>query len=84
MMANFMGQAPITWRTKKTVRVVEAMKVIVAARDRRDRRAKPQTPWPEVQPDPKVTPTPTSSPPRIKTPGVATELTTGKAPVRAL
>jgi hypothetical protein len=28
------------------------MKVILAAMDRRDSRATPQTPWPEVQPDP--------------------------------
>jgi hypothetical protein len=35
----------------KTVAAVVAMKVSVAAIDRGDSRAMPQTPWPDVQPD---------------------------------
>jgi hypothetical protein len=38
------------------------MKVRVAAMDRGDSRAMPQTPWPDVQPEPKVTPIPTMNP----------------------
>ena len=44
---------PSTWRTTKTVTIAVAMKVAVAAIERGDSRAMPQTPWPEVQPEPK-------------------------------
>lgn len=40
----------------------QAMKVTVAAKERGERRAKPHTPWPEVQPEPSLVPKPTSSP----------------------
>jgi hypothetical protein len=36
----------------KTVSPVVSMNTAVAAIDRRDSRATPQTPWPEVHPDP--------------------------------
>ena len=40
----------------------KAMKVRTAASERVDSRASPQTPWPDVQPEPSAVPTPTSSP----------------------
>lgn len=39
-----------------------AMNVATAAKDRGDKRARPQTPWPDVQPDPTAVPIPTSKP----------------------
>src|SRR5690606_33662508 len=54
---------PMTWRTTKTVMAVVPMKVSVARMERGDSRAMPQTTWPDVQPEPKWTPAPTSSPP---------------------
>ena len=38
------------------------MKIPVATNERGDRRAKPQTPWPLVQPEPSRAPKPTSRP----------------------
>ena len=46
------GQPTSTCRVMNTVRAVEAMKVRVAASERDDRRARPQMPWPLVQPEP--------------------------------
>ena len=58
------------------------MKVATAEIDRGDSRAMPQTPWPEVQPDPKVTPIPTMKPPTISM-GVETGTSTaGICPMR--
>ena len=62
-------QPPIRWRITKTVIAVVAINVKVAEIDRLDRRAMPQTPWPDVQPEPKVTPSPTIKPP-IKSIGI--------------
>ena len=68
----------------KTVIPVVSMKVIVATMERFDRRAIPHTPWPEVQPDPKVTPMPTMTPPMIKA-GVDTGTeTSGSDPVTSM
>ena len=39
-----------------------AMKIAVAAIDRADRRAIPQTPWPDVQPPPSLVPKPINNP----------------------
>ncbi len=47
----------------RTVAPVVCMNVSVAAMDRRESRANPQTPWPDVQPEAKVTPIPTMNPP---------------------
>lgn len=52
-----------TWRTRKTVNAPLSMKVSVATSDRGDNRARPQTPWPLVQPLPWDVPQPTSKPP---------------------
>jgi hypothetical protein len=41
------------------------MNVIVAASERGERRAKPHTPWPEVQPEPIFVPKPTNNPATI-------------------
>ena len=43
-----------------TVMTAAPMKTTVATIDRADTRAKPQTPWPEVQPLPIRLPNPTS------------------------
>ena len=45
-----------------TVMTAAPMKTTVATIDRADTRAKPQTPWPEVQPLPIRLPNPTSKP----------------------
>ena len=50
----------------KTVRKLAAMKAPVAPADRGERRARPQTPWPLVQPLLTVVPKPTSKPPRTR------------------
>src|SRR4051812_22278621 len=42
------------------------MKIAVAAIERGDKRAMPQTPSPLVQPEPSLVPKPTSRPPTIK------------------
>ena len=47
----------------KTVRAATAMKTPVATTERGDRRARPQTPWPLVQPEPQRVPKPTIRPP---------------------
>ena len=47
------------WRATNTVAKPLAMKRNVAATERGERRAKPQTPWPEVQPLPIRLPKPT-------------------------
>ena len=44
----------------------KAMKVMVATTDRFEKRARPQMPCPEVQPEPKVTPMPVIRPPATK------------------
>lgn len=47
---------------RKTVNAAKAMKVRTALKERGESRANPQTPWPEVQPEPMVVPIPTSNP----------------------
>lgn len=46
----------------KTVTKPKKMNVIVAMKDLTDNLAKPHTPWPLVQPDPKRLPNPTNKP----------------------
>src|ERR1700704_2806394 len=55
------------------------MKMTVAAMERRDRRATPQMPWPEVQPPPSLVPKPTSRPAAIMTIQLAGNLGEGIA-----
>lgn len=52
----------MTWRTTKTVTIAAARKVRVATSERGESRARPQTPWPLVQPLPSPVPSPTSRP----------------------
>ena len=49
----------------KTVNAALNMKTPVATHERGDRRAIPQTPCPEVQPEPSRVPNPTSRPAKI-------------------
>jgi hypothetical protein len=48
--------APTTWRTMNTVRAAATMKTAVAAIERGEKRAIPQTPCPLVQPLPSWVP----------------------------
>ena len=58
---------PKTWRATKTVTNAVAMKTPVAANERGESRARPQTPWPLVQPEPSRAPKPTSRPEATRT-----------------
>ena len=58
------------------------MNTAVAAIERGESRAMPQTPWPLVQPEPKVTPTPTIRPPMTRSP-VETGTANGTVPPAA-
>ena len=60
-----------TWRTTNTVAKPAAMNVRVATSERGDRRARPQTPWPLVQPLARRVPKPTRRPPAISVAGPA-------------
>ena len=51
---------------KVTVANVVAINTAVATIDLGESRAIPQTPWPDVQPEAKVIPTPTITPPKIR------------------
>ena len=56
------------------------MKVATATIERRDSRASPQTPCPEVQPAPQTEPKPTRSPPASSTGAVASKVIGGQRP----
>jgi hypothetical protein len=50
------------WRMMATTTIAVAMKMAVAAIERVEMRAMPQTPWPDVQPPPSRAPNPTKNP----------------------
>jgi len=61
--------APMTCRTMKTVTAPLTMNVTVAMIERGDSRLTPQTPWPLVQPPPRLAPKPTMRPAPMRTAG---------------
>src|SRR5690606_27878954 len=69
--------APHKCRSTKTVSAPVSMKVAVATMERGESRARPQTPWPLVQPLPRRAPKPTSRPPMMSSSGEASSCTTG-------
>lgn len=60
------NQHPIRCRLIKTVIAPDKKNARVAMTEGIDKRAMPQTPWPEVHPCPMRVPNPTKKPPMIK------------------
>ena len=71
-----------TCRAKNTTAKPAAMKMSVATSERGDRRARPQTPCPLVQPEPRRAPKPAKNPPRTRVAPDAANVGAGVAKAR--